>query len=115
MTQSSDRLDRIERMLELVVQQQQVNAAATATNNLTIAQILESQQRFDSGLNEVREINRVTAELQQQNADAINGLRQEVSASVADLIRIIDYAMEQMGEMIKNSLNPSGNGNSPHS
>jgi tRNA U34 5-carboxymethylaminomethyl modifying GTPase MnmE/TrmE len=47
----------------------------------------------------------------QQNATAINALRQEVSDSVADLIGIIDYAMEQMEELIRKSLNPSINVN----
>jgi tRNA U34 5-carboxymethylaminomethyl modifying GTPase MnmE/TrmE len=84
MTQTQgDRLDRVERILE----------------QIALTQATEQQARLE------------LQQTVQQNAAAISALRQEVSDSVADIIGIIDYAMDQMKELIRKSLNPIQNGN----
>lgn len=92
MTQSKDRLDRIEQILEVTVQQQQNSAVVVAQQNAAIAKILE---------------------MQQVNASAIAQLGAQLESSTAHLIQTIDYAMGRMEEMLRRSLNPSQNGN-PH-
>ncbi|RUS93110.1 hypothetical protein DSM106972_097420 [Dulcicalothrix desertica PCC 7102] len=117
MTQSSDRLDRMERILEQTLeansQFQRETATAIASQNAAIAQILQIQQ---SNASTIASHGAVIAQIfaqQQTNTEAIARVNTQIEESSRHLIETIDYAMGRIEEMVQRTLNPSPNGNPP--
>ncbi|MBW4512401.1 MAG: hypothetical protein KME64_38795 [Scytonematopsis contorta HA4267-MV1] len=76
-----------------------------------INETVEMQQHTLQIIDRVEQQQERNAQMIDRLGERIDNLSAELSSSMADLIRIIDYAMEQIGETIRNYLKPSNNGN----
>jgi hypothetical protein len=123
-TQSEDRLDRIEEILVAVARRQQSNADAIAQQHQNNAVIVASQNAAIAKVIELQQSNAFASashsatiatilEQQQTNTQAIAQLGTQLESSTQNLIQTIDYAMDRMEQILRQSLNPSQNGNPP--
>ena len=111
MTQSEDRIDRIEEILVAVARRQQSNANAIAqqhqnntvviaSQNAAIAKVIELQQSNAFAIASHSATIATILEQQQTNTQTIAQLGTQLDSSTQNLIQTIDYAMERMEEML---------------